>query len=211
MQGLADGYFVIPYTLAHYLGGTRAAGGHDRPRRVQRCEQSVQARIDRLLLGERRRDPAPNCTASSAASSGTTSGWPATTRGCAGPSRDPAAARGVLAERVGAGPAEQPEQEPRVRRARGRLPRVRRVCSRSTPCNAPSRAAATSARKARRPTAKRCATTRSSRYVAAWEFKGVGKAPTLHKEPLDVRIREAVAAELQVRPNQPRRLVLVPS
>ena len=26
-------------------------------------------------------------------------------------------------------------------------------------------------------------------YVAAWEFKGVGKPPVLHKEPLDFRIR----------------------
>src|SRR5205085_4476903 len=26
MQGLADGYFVIPYTLANYLGGTQLSG-----------------------------------------------------------------------------------------------------------------------------------------------------------------------------------------
>ena len=32
MQGLADGYFVIPYTLAGYLGGDAAAEGHDRSR-----------------------------------------------------------------------------------------------------------------------------------------------------------------------------------
>ena len=35
MQGLADGYFVIPYTLAHYLGGTPLPSVHDRSRRVQ--------------------------------------------------------------------------------------------------------------------------------------------------------------------------------
>ncbi len=35
MQGLADGYFVIPYTLAHYLGSTPLAAGHDRSRRLQ--------------------------------------------------------------------------------------------------------------------------------------------------------------------------------
>ena len=35
-------------------------------------------------------------------------------------------------------------------------------------------------------------------YVAAWEFQGVGKPPTLHKEAADVRVREADAAELQV-------------
>ena len=35
MQGLADGYFVIPYTIGDYLASTHAAEGHDRPRRVQ--------------------------------------------------------------------------------------------------------------------------------------------------------------------------------
>ena len=35
MQGLADGYFVIPYTIGNYLGEHAAAEGHDRSRRVQ--------------------------------------------------------------------------------------------------------------------------------------------------------------------------------
>ena len=35
MQGLADGYFVIPYTLAHYLGSTSLPAVSDGPRRVQ--------------------------------------------------------------------------------------------------------------------------------------------------------------------------------
>ena len=47
---------------------------------------------------------------------------------------------------------------------------------------------------------------RTSRYVAAWEFTGRRRsAPALHKEPLDVRGREAVAAELQVAASQPAR------
>ncbi len=49
MQGLADGYFVIPYTLAHYLGGTPLpliGVDHDAFRET---EASVQANIDRLL------------------------------------------------------------------------------------------------------------------------------------------------------------------
>ncbi len=40
---------------------------------------------------------------------------------------NPAAARGVLAERLRARRAQQPEQEPRIRRPRGRLPRIRRA------------------------------------------------------------------------------------
>jgi succinate dehydrogenase / fumarate reductase, flavoprotein subunit len=49
MQGLADGYFVIPYTLAHYLGSTPLPAvdiGHDA---FTEAETSVQSRIDRLL------------------------------------------------------------------------------------------------------------------------------------------------------------------
>ena len=49
MQGLCDGYFVIPYTLANYLGGTQFAavtGDHDAFRDAQ---DSVQQRIDTML------------------------------------------------------------------------------------------------------------------------------------------------------------------
>ena len=49
MQGLCDGYFVIPYTLAHYLGGTQfpaAAVDHDA---FNEAESSVQQRLDAML------------------------------------------------------------------------------------------------------------------------------------------------------------------
>src|SRR5690349_18609797 len=49
MQGLADGYFVIPYTLANYLGSTSLPGiatDHDA---FKAAESSVRARLDRLL------------------------------------------------------------------------------------------------------------------------------------------------------------------
>jgi succinate dehydrogenase / fumarate reductase flavoprotein subunit len=49
MQGLADGYFVIPYTLAHYLGSTvlpSVTTDHEAFRESEAC---VQERIDRLL------------------------------------------------------------------------------------------------------------------------------------------------------------------
>jgi succinate dehydrogenase / fumarate reductase flavoprotein subunit len=49
MQGLADGYFVIPYTLGHYLAGTslpRLTVEHDA---FVEAATSVQTRIDRLL------------------------------------------------------------------------------------------------------------------------------------------------------------------
>jgi succinate dehydrogenase flavoprotein subunit len=49
MQGLADGYFVIPYTLAHYLGGQALAAVTTDHDAFKEAESSVQARIDKLL------------------------------------------------------------------------------------------------------------------------------------------------------------------
>jgi succinate dehydrogenase / fumarate reductase flavoprotein subunit len=49
MQGLADGYFVIPYTIGHYLAGAplpKVTTDHDA---FKEAAASVQARIDRLL------------------------------------------------------------------------------------------------------------------------------------------------------------------
>jgi succinate dehydrogenase / fumarate reductase flavoprotein subunit len=49
MQGLADGYFVIPYTLAHYIASTKVDAvtvDHDA---FKEAETSVQDRISRLL------------------------------------------------------------------------------------------------------------------------------------------------------------------
>jgi succinate dehydrogenase / fumarate reductase, flavoprotein subunit len=49
MQGLADGYFVIPYTIGDYLAGTvlsPVSGHHDS---VREASASVQARLSKLL------------------------------------------------------------------------------------------------------------------------------------------------------------------
>jgi succinate dehydrogenase / fumarate reductase flavoprotein subunit len=49
MQGLADGYFVIPYTLSHYLGGHTFAPVTTDHEAFKEAESGVQQRIDRLL------------------------------------------------------------------------------------------------------------------------------------------------------------------
>jgi succinate dehydrogenase / fumarate reductase flavoprotein subunit len=55
MQGLADGYFIIPYTIGHYLAGTKLpAVGADHPE-VRRAEAEVKERNRRLLEVEGRR------------------------------------------------------------------------------------------------------------------------------------------------------------
>jgi succinate dehydrogenase / fumarate reductase, flavoprotein subunit len=57
MQGLADGYFVIPYTLAHYLASAplpKVSTDHDA---FAEAEAAVQARIDRMLRVNGSRTP----------------------------------------------------------------------------------------------------------------------------------------------------------
>jgi succinate dehydrogenase / fumarate reductase, flavoprotein subunit len=49
MQGLADGYFVIPYTLANYLGGTLFPAVTTEHDAFAEAEATVQTRIDALL------------------------------------------------------------------------------------------------------------------------------------------------------------------
>ena len=49
MQGLADGYFIIPYTIGGYLAGTRfpaVSTDHDA---FKESEAYVQDRVERLL------------------------------------------------------------------------------------------------------------------------------------------------------------------
>ena len=57
MQGLADGYFVIPYTLANYLGGVAfppVSTDHDA---FKEAEDAVQSRITRMLQAKGKETP----------------------------------------------------------------------------------------------------------------------------------------------------------
>jgi succinate dehydrogenase flavoprotein subunit len=49
MQGLADGYFVLPYTIGGYLAGTPKTNVAPADAPFKETEKSVQARIDKLL------------------------------------------------------------------------------------------------------------------------------------------------------------------
>jgi succinate dehydrogenase / fumarate reductase flavoprotein subunit len=49
MQGLADGYFIIPYTLGNYLASTKRAAVSTDHAEFKRCQEEVQARTGRLL------------------------------------------------------------------------------------------------------------------------------------------------------------------
>ena len=49
MQGLADGYFVIPYTLPHYLSGTKLEPIADNHPACKQTVADVQERLDALM------------------------------------------------------------------------------------------------------------------------------------------------------------------
>src|SRR5574338_870200 len=49
MQGLADGYFVIPYTMPNYLAGQMGKRPSPDSPEFEHAEQSVRARIEKLL------------------------------------------------------------------------------------------------------------------------------------------------------------------
>jgi succinate dehydrogenase / fumarate reductase, flavoprotein subunit len=57
MQGLADGYFVIPYTLGHYFGSTKLPPVGTDHAEFRRVEQEAGARIAKLLGIQGRRSP----------------------------------------------------------------------------------------------------------------------------------------------------------
>jgi len=85
MQGLADGYFILPYTMGNYLAGLGHGNldtNHDAYMVAE--EQAVQ-RIDGLLKnrgpGKKAWRPLMPCIAGWAGSSGIIAAWPATARG----------------------------------------------------------------------------------------------------------------------------------
>ena len=57
MQGLADGYFVIPYTLAHYLGSATLPAVTTEHDAFKEAASTVQDRIDKLLTVKGNKTP----------------------------------------------------------------------------------------------------------------------------------------------------------
>ena len=49
MQGLADGYFVLPYTIGHYLGQVGPRKSDSSVGEYKKAEQDVSTRLNRLL------------------------------------------------------------------------------------------------------------------------------------------------------------------
>ncbi len=57
MQGLADGYFVIPYTLGNYLAGIQAGAPDTDHAAFEEAEANVRGNIERLLAVRGKRTP----------------------------------------------------------------------------------------------------------------------------------------------------------
>lgn len=57
MQGLADGYFVLPYTIGHYLAGEKPGLSRANRREFQKAEEKARRRIKSLLSVNGRRTP----------------------------------------------------------------------------------------------------------------------------------------------------------
>jgi succinate dehydrogenase / fumarate reductase flavoprotein subunit len=57
MQGLADGYFVLPYTIGHYLASEKLEPVNADHAEFKRVEAEVKARTDRLLATNGTRSP----------------------------------------------------------------------------------------------------------------------------------------------------------
>jgi succinate dehydrogenase / fumarate reductase flavoprotein subunit len=110
MQGLADGYFVLPYTIGHYLAGTKFHPVADDDTECRNAEHQA-ATLTRKLLDVNGTKPVDGAQRGG-------------TQERAG--RDPAHSRGVLARRARAG--ERHGAEPGIGEGRpsGGLPGIRR-------------------------------------------------------------------------------------
>jgi succinate dehydrogenase flavoprotein subunit len=183
MQGLADGYFVIPYTLAHYLGGTPLPPVGVDHAAFRDAEVSVQANIDRLLAVKGSKTPRQLHRELGAVL------WD-----------DVGMARNAAGLRKALGRIPQLREEfwhnvsvpgPNTNLNKN-LEYAGRVADylefaellaldalhRTESCGGHFR------EESQTPDGEALRDDDHFTYVAAWEFRGVGKSPTLHKEPL---------------------------
>ena len=202
MQGLADGYFVLPYTVPNYLAGhaRRAGRAHRRPGVHRRPRPRSR---DRTSTGSCR-SAAPGrsttSTASSARSCGTTAAWPAREASLEKAlSEIPAAAR-RSSRRTSACSARADTLNQSLEKAGrvadffelGRADVPRRPAPRGE-LRRPLPASSTRPR-----TARRCATTTTSPTSPPGSGPAPGTSPSLHKEPLEFEYVHLAPEELQV-------------
>ena len=185
MQGLADGYFVIPYTIGDYLASTplpKVTTDHDA---FKEAADNAQKRINTAAVDQGHARHPRDPPRARHASCGTTSGWRAPRRACGARSSEiPKLRDEFWHERLGA--------RARADNLNQSLEYAGRVADylefaellaldalhRRESCGGHFR------EESQTPDGEALRDDEHYSYVAAWEFKGVGKQPELHKEPL---------------------------
>ncbi len=121
MQGLADGYFIIPYTLGNYLATSKPAKVSTDHAAFKDAEVAVDGRLKRLLAirGRRTVDTFHRTLGKILWD---LCGMAQRGRPEAGPREDPRVAAGILGRRVCPGRRPGGQSIPREGRPRGRLP-----------------------------------------------------------------------------------------
>ncbi len=183
MQGLADGYFVLPFTLADYLAGRKPDGLQTTHAAFKDVEREVNARTDKLLSikGKRTVDSFhrelglmmwDNC------------GMARTDEGLAKTLKRIPELREEFWKNVtvaGSG-AELNQSLEKAGRVADFLEFAEVMCldarTREESCGGHFRTEYQDEGEAKRNDEK-------FSHVSAWEYTGVGNAPTLHKEPLE--------------------------
>jgi succinate dehydrogenase / fumarate reductase flavoprotein subunit len=183
MQGLADGYFVIPVTIGDYLAGTKLGKVSTDAPEFRKAEEDVRARLGKLLAGKGKR------TVDSFHRELGRIMWDK-----CGMARDAAGLREAL-ERIPAlreefwASVNVPGSASEINQALEKAARVadffelgelmcRDALHREESCGGHFRVEhQTEDGEARRDDSKFC-------YVAAWEWAGEGSAQKLHREPL---------------------------
>jgi len=183
MQGLCDGYFVIPYTLAHYLGSTSFPPVPESHDAFREAKAATQDRINALLTVK------GNQTIRSFHRRLGGIMWD-----YAGMARNDAGLRKALEEipklreefwNTVSVPGDANNLNQSLEHA-GRVADylefgellVRDALNRTESCGGHFR------EESQTPDGEAQRDDEHFSYVAAWEFQGVGKTPTLHKEPL---------------------------
>jgi succinate dehydrogenase / fumarate reductase flavoprotein subunit len=184
MQGLCDGYFVIPYTLAQYLGSAVLPAVSADHEAFREAAEAVQTRIDKLLLVKGAKTPRRLHRELGAVL------WDDV-----GMSRNEAGLRSAL-ERIPqlrdefwrnvSVPGPQNNLNKNLEYA-GRVADYLEFAevlaldalARTESCGGHFR------EESQTPDGEALRDDANFSYAAAWEFKGLGKPPELHKEPLE--------------------------
>ena len=184
MQGLADGYFIVPLTIGDYLGSNKLEPVSPDHPEVRATEAAVRDRTERLLAIKGSAHGRRRSTASSARRCGSTAAWRAAPKGSRRRSSESPALRAEFWRdvRVPGTGAELNQSLEHAGRVADFLELAELMCvdalQREESCGGHFRV------EYQTPDGEARRRDDEFAYVAAWEFAGEGKPAVLNKEPL---------------------------